>query len=290
MSNKNIFERHEIKYMINYDQRKYIEKKILEHMTPDPHGQSTICNIYYDTPDYRLIRHSLEKPLYKEKIRLRSYGKVTPTDNVFLELKKKFNGIVYKRRIETTEHLATAYMTGTAGDNSLWLPEARDRQIVKEIDYVRSFYPSLAPRVHLSYDRCAYFSKVDPNLRLTFDRHIRWRKDDLSLTSEPGGIDLLDGGYSLMEIKTATGLPLWMVDMLSEQKLRKASFSKYGKAYESILKEQLAQLDNQEKREENKNGNDILKHNDRNFDSTEFYDKPNGGSGFRIGSSPSIIL
>ena len=282
MSENQTFERYEIKYMLDYDQRKYIEKKMMEHMTPDPHGQSTICNIYYDTPDFRLIRNSLEKPLYKEKIRMRSYGKVTPTDNVFLELKKKYKGVVYKRRIETTEHLATTYMEGSAyGESALWLPKPRDRQIVKEIDYARNFYPGLAPRVHLSYDRCAYFSKDDPNLRVTFDRHIRWRNDDLSLTSEPGGEDLLDRGYSLMEIKTATALPLWMVDILSETKLRKASFSKYGKAYESILIEE---------REEQKNGKYILKHNDRNINSSELYDKPSISNRFRPYSSPSVIL
>ena len=238
-----------------------------EHMTPDPHGQSTICNIYYDTPDFKLIRRSLEKPIYKEKLRVRSYGKVNSSDDVFVELKKKYKGVVYKRRIELTENMATAYLSGpTKTGTNLWLPEVRDIQIAKEIDYFKSFYKGLAPRVYLSYDRCAYFSKTDPNLRITFDRHIRWRNTNLSLTSEPGGIDLLDRGYSLMEIKTAEGLPMWIVEILNKGDMKKASFSKYGKAYEMIMKGQ-------------EYGNDFFKYNDRNSDGTELYDKFSGSIG-----------
>ena len=240
MSEINIFARFEIKYLINYEQRKMMEREMASRMTPDPHGQSTICNIYYDTPDYRLIRRSNEKPVYKEKLRLRSYGKVSKSDTVFLELKKKYKKIVYKRRIELPENMAVAYIADQIkGSGSLWLDNPRDRQIAKEIDYFKDFYEGLAPRVHLSYDRCAYFSKEDPNLRVTFDRHIRWRNTDLSLTSEPGGFDLLERGYSLMEIKTAAGLPMWMVEILNKGDMKKASFSKYGKAYECILKESI---------------------------------------------------
>ena len=261
MSELNVFARFEIKYMINYDQRKMVEEAMKNRMTPDPHGQSTICNIYYDTPDYKLIRRSLERPVYKEKLRVRSYGPVHPTDDVFVELKKKYKGVVYKRRIELSEHMAMAYLSGKIKDGySLWLPEVRDRQIAKEIDYFRSFYEGLAPRVYLNYDRCAYFSKDDPNLRVTFDRHIMWRNEDMRLTAAPGGTNLLERGYSLMEIKTAKGLPMWLVEVLNKGDMKKASFSKYGKAYESIMKGQ-------------KNGNDIFEHNDRNSDTPELYDK-----------------
>lgn len=289
MSEINVFARHEIKYLIDYNQRKLMEEGMKEYMTPDPHGQSTICNIYYDTPDYRLIRHSLEKPIYKEKIRLRSYGKVSSSDDVFLELKKKYHGIVYKRRIEISEAIATAYMSGKANEGtSLWLSDERDRQIAKEIDYFKSFYDSLAPRVYLCYDRCAYFSKTDPNLRLTFDRHIRWRNTNMSLTADPGGLDLLERGYSLMEIKTAQGLPMWMVEILNKGNMNKASFSKYGKAYESILEFEKNQLKDNGK--ELYNGYFISEHNDRNINSTKFYDKLGGdlGAGSNNGLGPIL--
>ena len=231
--NSYVFRRHEIKYMVDSRQRALLEEAIRLHMRPDPHGESTICNVYYDTPDYRLIRASQEKPVYKEKMRLRSYGRIGEDGICFLELKKKYDGIVYKRRIELREAEAVAYLTGRAT-----LPE--DSQIGREIDYFRRYYGNLIPAVHLSYDRSAYYSLEDPNLRVTFDRNIRWRRSGLSLTEDPGGAELLDEDHSLMEIKTASAIPLWLVKVLSDGKIRKASFSKYGMAYECILYEQLA--------------------------------------------------
>ena len=108
----NIFQRHEVKYLVDSRQRALIEQAFRMYMAPDPHGESTICNVYYDTPDYRLIRHSLEKPVYKEKLRMRSYGTVSDRDTVFLELKKKYRGVVYKRRIQLPQWQAEAYMAG----------------------------------------------------------------------------------------------------------------------------------------------------------------------------------
>ena len=230
MDNTFIFKRYEIKYLIDEEQRALIQKDLDKYMTPDPHGKSTICNVYYDTPDYRLIRTSLEKPKYKEKIRMRSYGPVDSADQVFLELKKKYDGVVYKRRIELPEEEATAFMSSkdSQGDGS---------QIAREITYCKNFYKDLCPAVHLSYDRCAYFSKDDPNLRITFDQNIRWRNYDVSLTTQPGGRPLLRKGQYLMEVKTATALPLWLVKTITEGEMRKASFSKYGMAY--MLEEKL---------------------------------------------------
>ena len=273
MAELNIFARHEIKYLIDYDQRKFVESVIAQHMNPDPHGQSTICNIYFDTPDYRLIRHSLEKPIYKEELRMRSYGQVESGDKVFLELKKKYDGIVYKRRIELPERTAMAFISGKVkNSSSLWLTDKQDIQIAKELQYARDFYQDLAPRVHLSYDRCAYFAKDDPNIRLTFDRNIRWRPEDLSLTAAPGGAKLLDRGYSLMELKTSMGLPMWMVGMLNKGGMKKANFSKYGKAYESILQKELMEKNSKYLGKDYKNGYSISKHNDRNTHTTELFD------------------
>lgn len=220
----NIFQRHEIKFLLDSRQRAIMEQAFAMHMEPDPHGQSTICNIYYDTPDYRLIRESLEKPVYKEKLRMRSYGPVTGDGEVFLELKKKYDGVVYKRRISLTEREATAYMNGRAP-----LPE--DSQIGREIDYCRKYYRSLRPAAYLCYDRCAYFSTEDPELRATFDKNICWRTYDMRLTAAPGGEHLLLPGQSLFEVKTATAIPLWLVEALDRAEIRQASFSKYGDAY-----------------------------------------------------------
>ena len=237
----NVFSRHEIKYMITDEQRREVLKGIKDRMIPDPHGLSTICNVYYDTPDYRLIRRSLEKPEYKEKIRLRSYGTPKEDTIVFLELKKKCKGVVYKRRIELAEGDAEKYMAGKMDAVELMnsITNESDPQIVKEIDYFKTYYGSLKPSVYLSYDRCAYFSEEDESLRITFDKNIRWRKEDVRLTDGTGGEALLEENTSLMEIKTATALPIWLVEVLSKANIRPSSFSKYGRAYQSILTKEL---------------------------------------------------
>ena len=231
--NDKIFQRYEIKYMVTDSQRDMIIRDMSARMTPDPHGRSTVCNIYYDTPDYRLIRRSLEKPVYKEKFRVRSYGKCGEGDKVFMELKKKYDGVVYKRRISLKESDCAAYLSGRTP-----LPE--DSQIGHEIDYFRGFYNGLEPKVYLSYEREAFFDKDDDSFRVTFDRDIRYRETDLSLTKAPGGRLILPEGYSLMEIKTGGAIPLWFVEIISRYGLRKANFSKYGTAFQIILREKLA--------------------------------------------------
>ena len=230
--NDKIFQRHEIKYMVTDSLRDAVIRDMSARMIPDPHGKSTVCNVYFDTPDYRLIRRSLEKPEYKEKIRIRSYGKCRPDDKIFMELKKKCRGVVYKRRISLTEAECESYLAGRA-------PLPVDSQIGREIDYFRSFYRGLAPKVYLCYDREAFYDREDDSFRVTFDRNIRYRETGLSLTSEPGGRLILPDGYSLMEIKTGGAIPLWFVEMITRYRLSKASFSKYGTAYGIILREKL---------------------------------------------------
>lgn len=226
----NIFQRWELKYLVDSRQRAMLEQAFERRIRPDSHGESCISNIYYDTPDYRLIRQSLEKPVYKEKLRLRSYGRVQPQDEVFLELKKKYKGVVYKRRISLSNWEAENYMSG-----NLQLTE--DSQIGREIDYFKRYYGNLQPAVYLCYDRCAYYSTEDFNLRATFDRRIRWRQEDMSLTAPAGGQHLLLPHQSLFEIKTASSIPLWLVEVLEAGEIRQNSFSKYGEAYKSIISE-----------------------------------------------------
>ena len=226
----NIFQRREIKFLVDARQRAILEQAFRGRMAPDPHGESTICNIYYDTPDYRLVRASMEKPVYKEKLRMRSYGRVSSEGTVFLELKKKYKGIVYKRRIELPERQAAAYMRGQ-------IPMPDGGQISREIDWFCGFYEGIRPAVYLCYDRSPWYSVEDPNLRATFDKRIRFREEDMSLTAAPGGQHLLLPHQSLFEIKTADAIPLWLVDALEAGEVRQASFSKYGEAYTNIIKE-----------------------------------------------------
>lgn len=222
------FERRELKYRITDAQRAALEAAFGARMVPDEHGESTICNIYYDTADYRLIRASLEKPAYKEKLRLRSYGVTEPCGEVFLELKKKYKGIVYKRRITLPEDAAGEFIAGRA-------PLGEHGQIGREIEYFTAFYAPLFPAVHLSYERSAWFSREDRDLRITFDKNIRFRQEDVSLTLSAGGRRILPEGESLMEIKAAAALPLWLVSELDTLGIYQSTFSKYGEAYKAIL-------------------------------------------------------
>lgn len=229
MNTQMVFERYEIKYLLDERQKEKVLRAMEPYMEPDRFGRSTIRNIYYDTDDYRLIRKSLEKPVYKEKLRVRSYRQSRAEDSVFVELKKKYRDIVYKRRIALPEGRASEYLTGRG--------KAPVRtQITDEIDYFLTFYQNLAPRVFLSYEREAYFDRERKDFRVTFDENILWRETDLSLLKGVYGESILRQGQTLMELKTSGGIPLWMAQVMSEEKIRKTSFSKYGNAYERRMK------------------------------------------------------
>lgn len=228
MSTQMVFKRYEMKYLLNKEQKEKVLQAMEPYMQLDQYGRSTIRNIYYDTDNYRLIRTSLDKPIYKEKLRVRSYKAASPDDTVFVELKKKYDAVVYKRRISLEERQAAAYLAGTA-------PAPIHTQITEEIDYFLEFYQTLEPRVLLSYEREAYFSKEPGEFRVTFDENILFREEDLSLGSEVYGEAILEPEYTLMEIKTPESIPLWMVKVLSEDRINKTSFSKYGSAYQIMF-------------------------------------------------------
>ena len=196
---------------------------------PDRFFQSTVCSLYYDSADFKLIRHSLDKPIYKEKLRLRSYGVPGPEDAVFVELKKKFKGIVYKRRAEMPASLAEQYLAGEAHP-----PE--DGQILREIDYVLATN-RLFPQVYIACEREAWVDREEPELRITFDRNLRWRDTDLSLIAGSQGQPLLENGETLMEIKVPEAAPLWLAHMLNDLEIYSRSFSKYGTCYTRDLLE-----------------------------------------------------
>ncbi|MCD8026830.1 MAG: polyphosphate polymerase domain-containing protein [Clostridiales bacterium] len=227
MEYQNIFKRYEIKYLITKSQQMMIKEKMREYTTPDRYGKSTICNVYFDTPDYRLIRRSLEKPVYKEKLRIRSYGVATLDSNVFMELKKKYKGVVYKRRMNLSEREIIEYICEGK--------KISDCQVAREIDYFMNQYPELHPKVHLSYDREAFYQSDDPNFRITFDENILWRDYDLSLCKGIYGNPILKKGQVLMELKTGSSIPLWMTQILTEGRIYRTSFSKYGNAYCELM-------------------------------------------------------
>ena len=227
-----VFRRRELKFILDRQQRDDLEQLLKQRMVPDKYGHKTICNIYYDTPDFRLIRRSLEKPVYKEKLRLRSYGPIGPGVDVFLEMKKKYKGVVYKRRIAVSQDQAMAFMQGQQ-------PLPKDTQIAREMVYFRDFYKTLKPQVSLSYERDAWSDPEDFGFRMTLDRNICYRTDALTLAGSTEGRAILSPDVSLLEVKASGGIPMWLTEHLSRQHLHKQSFSKYGRAYMQLLEEKL---------------------------------------------------
>lgn len=230
-----VFNRYEHKYLLDKETFERVIKVMDEHMVIDSHNFNhkpyTISNIYFDTPDDYLIRTSLEKPEYKEKLRLRSYGVPKENSRVFLEIKKKFKGIVNKRRTALT--LSEAYdfaKTGKAPE----LKEYMNKQVLSELEYFLKIY-DLQPKLYLAYDRIAYFEKDNADLRISFDMNIRSRRYDLALEHGDYGEKLLPHGVYLMEIKTSLAKPLWLTNMLTELNIKRVSFSKYGTEFKQAV-------------------------------------------------------
>lgn len=228
MAYQTVFRRYELKYLLTIEQKQIILEAMRPYMQLDKYGRTTIRNLYYDTDHYRLIRRSMEKPEYKEKLRIRSYCQVSEDDPVFVELKKKYQKVVYKRRISLPEQDAMRWIGRE-------VPCPTETQISREIDYFADFYGGLHPTVFLSYEREAYFARDGGDFRVTFDDHILCRQDDLSLRSSAYGTPILEEGTVLMELKCSGGIPLWMTGVLSKEHIYKTSFSKYGTAYQSLI-------------------------------------------------------
>ena len=218
----NVMKRYEIKYLLTKEQTEYLVEGLKGHMVLDQYGRTSICSLYYDTPNHRLIRESLDKPEFKEKCRLRSYGLAKPGKPVFLELKRKAYGIVYKRRIQTSIDEVNKFFNKS--------DVFSDSQIEKEITYFRDYYESLKPSCLIIYDREAYY-EPDGDLRLTIDYNPRYRLDDLNLSTSTDGKSLLEEGSTILEIKVQEAIPIWLSTLLSNGKIYKNSFSKYGEAY-----------------------------------------------------------
>ena len=223
-----VMKRYEMKYILSKEQMFYLKNSLCSHMKIDQYGKTSIASIYYDTPDYRIIRASIEKPEFKEKIRLRSYGLAKDNGHVYLEIKRKNQGIVYKRRIETNEKDASLFLNNK-------IDSVGSNQIARELTYFRNFYGKLEPKIMIAYDRTSY-AEIDGDIRLTIDENPRYRTFDLNLHSSMDGQLLLPAGYAILEIKVQQEMPLWLVEILSKGKIYRSSFSKVGEAYKKIVR------------------------------------------------------
>lgn len=218
-----IFNRVEKKYRINESKKNMLLAMIIDNLKADPHGKSTICSVYLDTPDRLLIRNSIDGGTYKEKLRIRSYGTPKPETDIFLEIKKKFKGVVHKRRVKMPLTDALEYIS--TGETDI------NNQIMREIDYAMHFYRHPAPSMLIAYERDAYFGKEDDGLRLTFDHNIRFREQNVDLTQGDHGEKILPDGEYVLEIKTNGGMPLWLSSALDKLKIYPSRFSKYANAH-----------------------------------------------------------
>lgn len=232
---KQSFERAEIKYMMNEFQYRSLRRYLAADTVPDQYGESEILNIYYDTPDSRIIRTSLEKPKYKEKLRLRCYCVPDNSSPAFVELKKKFNGIVYKRRISLPYGQALHFLDNPEETVFLSEDDGNSAQIQREIQSFCRLYPDLRPAMIISYRRIALVGRNDPDFRITFDTDITARVTDLTLEAGSKGRELLPKGRHLMELKVDGAVPLPLSRELSSLSIFQSSFSKYGAGYLALV-------------------------------------------------------
>ena len=247
MTTQTNFKRYELKYLLSDEQLHLMQEAMQGRMQPDRFFSSTVRSLYFDTDSCQLIRHSLEHPVYKEKLRLRSYGRAEADSPVFVELKKKYQSVVYKRRIALPLGEAEDWIRGGALPDTASrftpgaLPDTASRftpgeqQILHEIEYFINFYQTLAPAALITCDRTAYTGIEQPDLRITFDTDVLARTHDMSLGGEIYGTGLLPEGKTLMEIKTGGGMPLWLTDALTRGRIYRQTFSKYGAAYQTLI-------------------------------------------------------
>lgn len=221
---QNVFKRVEQKYLLTEEQFLILQDVMEEYFEKDKFYKTAIYNIYFDNANNDLIINSIEKPMYKEKIRLRSYGEPTINSIVFLEMKQKYKGVVYKRRVNLTLKQYLKYMKRNIFPND-------NGQIMKEIDYYIKYY-KLQPYIFVGYDRISYYLKEDKNCRITFDTNLRSRTSDLKLKDTKENKLYFDNKIYIMEIKSLYGLPLWFTRILSNNGIFPTSFSKVGNIYE----------------------------------------------------------
>ena len=215
---ENIFKRVEQKYILSKDEYDKIQKMIDEYFNKDIYYESKIRNIYFDNDNNDMIINSLEKPMFKKKIRLRSYGE---DNKYYLEIKEKYKGIVYKRRVKLDRDSYDNYINnGVISDN----------QIMREINYYVNYY-DIHPYIYLAYDRLSYYSKNDENFRITFDNNIRYRLDNLDINCDDDTKKYFDNDMYIMEVKCLDSLPIWFIRYLSSNKIYPSSFSKVGNIY-----------------------------------------------------------
>lgn len=226
---QSIFSRVEKKYLLDEEKYNLFMKKISKNIVRDKNYHSTICNLYLDTANFDLIKQSIQKPLYREKFRIRSYNVPNLDDSIFFEVKKKYNQVVSKRRIKVKLSSVSDYLY-----NKKKIDNVENEQILNELEYSVDKY-KLIPKVYIAYERDSYEGAFDKNVRITFDSNLRFRQEDLDLENGCAGKLYFDKPTYIMEIKTLGGMPIWLTSVLSQLEIFPSSFSKYGNIYKKYL-------------------------------------------------------
>jgi SPX domain protein involved in polyphosphate accumulation len=232
-----VFRRVEKKYLLSQEQFGEIAQELRARMKIDDYngstGQYSIRSLYYDTPYNSFISDSMSNPGYKEKIRIRTYGDTKPDDHVFVEIKKKINGVSNKRRCKMP--LTEAYKFLENGELSHGY-SGGNTQILREIHAIfRRYGANLRPSAMISYDRLAFNGIDDAGLRVSFDTNLRGRTHDFRMESGGYGDLLIEPGFVVMEVKAPNALPLWLTSILSSQQIYSRGFSKYRSVYKNML-------------------------------------------------------
>lgn len=246
MAYQDDFKRKEVKYRLTAAQAARMRTLLASRMQADAYGSTLITSMYYDTRERSMIARSLEKPLYKEKLRLRRYGRRDDAAPVFVELKKKYKGIVYKRRVAVSAGAASLFMAGAPYERAIarWpLPDAalqataasaKSCQIAAEIAACVQRTGPVMPSISIACERVAWAPLPDAadaaGVRVTFDSRIRYR-DLFQPQPQRVSVPIIGAGEELMEVKVPGAYPLWLAEAIDAIGAKPTSYSKYGQAY-----------------------------------------------------------
>lgn len=225
---QNVFKRIEKKYILDIQKYNKLMNELEGKLDDNEFPNSTILNLYFDTDNYDLAIRSIQKPVFKEKIRLRSYNVPNEDSVLFLELKRKYKETIGKRRIGISKKQYEQYLkTGRMEDID-------NKQIYDEIDYSIKMY-NVSPKILIAYDRKAYYLKENHNIRITFDFNLRSRTEDLDLSLGDAGKKFFKKNLCILEIKSCDAMPIWLVKVLNNLCIYPTSFSKYGEIYKKMI-------------------------------------------------------
>lgn len=236
---KEVFTRHELKFLIDRHTYGKIYKALMPYLVVDQHankqGYYTVSNIYYDTKDDLFHYEKMKGQDFRQKLRLRTYGHSDLDSESYLEIKKKHKGLVNKRRTALRLRDAYRFLEVDEIDNNDLIDNtnASNIQILKEVAFLKKFY-TLEPKVALCYERQAFQGKEDNELRITFDDNLRKRHHNLRLELGSEGASYVSRDIFVLEIKVNDTIPLWLARILSQFSCSVQSFSKYSTSHNAI--------------------------------------------------------